>query len=346
MSEQLNIVEPQVLSLDGTPVVKPGELYRILPNGKWEFFFDHHIISCFSRCEQEFYYRHILHRAPKGGFGFAAELGIWWAKAMELYYAAMQKGDLTKALAMEIAAHAWTSCKCDALKDKFPSSFETFGGRNGVIIMIGQYYDATFLHDSVNWKIVSVEAGFGLRKEVKLCENDKVIVYLTGRPDMHVVEQNRLIPIDHKTIDHVDYKTPLKWKPHPQTAGYICATEIIAKLLGLTVTGDRTIINIACRKEPAEKPRNGKPKASRFLRPLAVYSQAELEEFRDRVARKAARLRYCIENNEWLWNESACHLYNGCDFRPVDAQAPDARLIILEASYEQVEPWSPYEVEE
>jgi PD-(D/E)XK nuclease superfamily len=328
-----------------TKTVPVGQLYNKLEDGRWEMFFDHHMISGFGKCEAYFELKHIQHWTPKGVIHLKTLLGQWWSKTMENYYTSLVAGDLTKDLACHIALEAWDDCKIDQGKALYPSTYEQFGGRAGAVAMIAQYFDFSYLYDSVHWKVVAIEAGFGRLREVKIGENNKVIVYYIGKPDLLTWEDGRLIPIDHKTKDYIQSNIVNNFKPHAQTAGYLCSGQVIADKLGLGVTLDRVIINVAARNEPSDTPRSGKKKP-RFLRIPISYAQDELLEWKKQVVVKATRLRHCIENNEWLWNDAQCHVYSGCEYRPIHSRPPEVREIMKNAHYIQTEAWTPYEPEE
>jgi hypothetical protein len=325
--------------------VLTGQLYKILPDGRWEMFFDHHQISGFGKCEQYFNYKHIQHLNPKGIVHLKTLIGQWWAKTMENYYTSLVAGDLTQDLACHIALEAWDSCKIDDGKALYPSTYEAFGGRAGAVAMIAQYYDFSYPYDSIHWKVVGIESGFGRQKETLVGENEQVKVYYIGKPDLLTWEDGRLIPVDHKTKDYIQSNIVNNFKPHAQTAGYLVAGQVIADKLNLGVTLDRVIINVAARNEPSDAPRSGKKKP-RFLRIPVQYAQQELQEWRSQVVLKATRLRHCIEKNEWVMNDSQCHVYSGCEFRSIDSRPPESREIMKNAHFNVVQAWTPYDLEE
>jgi hypothetical protein len=330
-------------------------LYEILPNGKWAFYLDHHMLSGFSKCEGYFQLRH-YHNAQAGmvgttarsvkkrGRAFKRDIGIWWARCLEWYYTALAQGPVKQADLCDFAEASWKHENMDGLKADFPSSYEKFGGLIGAVGMIADYYNFSYQFDSAHWKIIAIESGFGRKREVKIGENSKVVLYWLGRPDLFISESGRWMPLDNKTKDYIKPSHVHEFKPHPQTTGYIVAAQEIAKEKGLDVTIDRCLINLAARNAPSDNPRNG-VKRPRFQRIPISYSVAELEEWRYRTLLKATRLRHCIENDEWLWNEEACHTYGGCDYRPIHAVPPNARLIIIQSQFTITDPWVAYEPE-
>lgn len=367
----------------------PGEVYTVLPDGRWAFFFDHHLIDTFNTCERKFFLRYMstpgktLRR--KGLIPMKWAIGSWWSYVLEDFYTELAgryisggstTGGVSKSEILSYAVKHWASERMnDYASDKHfkafakpmavrdilrivPSADASWGDflstiaygnpplvAFGPILMAARYHDTYAAHDACNWKIISAEKGFGARGEVLLGENDSVVVYYMGRPDLVVLSlpDDSLMPVDHKTSDHIDYNFDSKWQPHPQTAGYIFAVGKIAADLGYNRVVDRCIINGAARLEPSDNPKDGKEKP-RFKRAYPNYSPSQIEEWRLGVLEKARRLRYCVENNVWSWKESSCHTYSGCDYRPIDSRAPGARDLVIATDYEVAEPWSPYEV--
>lgn len=285
-------------------------------------------------------------------------IGGWWSLAMEYFYTAIKLEQIhadklnpivvNQEVALSCAARAWAELKMDEWEAKDPKRFTKFGGKNGALVMMNRYWDAQGQIDKNIWQIVAVEQGFGRKRECKIAENEYIVVYYIGKPDLVVYAKTEetLIPIDHKTIDYVRWDTQVKYKPHAQTAGYIFICNELARQLGYEKPVTRCIINVAARAEPTDNPRDGGKPKPRFTRVFPSYSVEELAEWKNETLEKAERLRRCIERNYWPKRESACHLYAGCDYRRVDSLPPGARELAIKADYVQIEPWVPYEVEE
>src|SRR5258708_15728219 len=341
---QQSIQEVKTSTIDPN-VIPVGKLYEVRPDGRWNIYVDHHMISGFAKCESYFEIADIQRVKPRG-MSFTANIGIWWAKSLEWYYTALAQGSLTRDMAVHLALDAWDECKIDQLKPNFPYSYEKFGGREGAIVMISQYYDFSYQYDSVHWKVIGVESGFGRKRECLIGENDKVCVYYIGKPDIFIREDKYLMPVDNKTKDYIKADIEHQFKPHAQTAGYIVAAQELCKQLGINEPVDRCLVNVAARNEPSDNPRGGKARKPRFKRVPVHYSVAELQEWREQKVIQASRLRECIETNTWIWNDSACHYYGGCEYRAIHAAPPATRLIVINASYRIAEAWTPYEPED
>ena len=330
-----------------------NHIYEILPDGTWEFFLDNSTLRTFVECEAKFYERNLRNGTgivPKGEGSWSVSLGSWWSSVMELFYTAMQRRELTRSLAMEAALHCWE--KHELNKFSQSKKFQSFGGPNGAVVMIGRYYDSFAELHQQNWRIIAVEKTFGNKRAVPVgCSythgNGGFKVFWTGKPDLFIEDltENRLMPIDHKTRDRIDRDAQVMYKPHPQTAGYIFAGNVIVKQLGWDRKIDRCIINLAARTEPSDNPRDGKPKP-RFLHIYPQYSDEEIEEWRQQVLLKVASLKRAIETDEFRWNESACHLYAGCGYRGIHSVKPSSRPVIIESCYTEAKPWMPYEEDE
>lgn len=350
---------------------------RVAEDGRLAFYIDNHLISTHSFCERKFQLQHIKRLRLKGPSGMAMSIGGWWSAVLEDFYNMMREvqysklpgpcsacssGDYrlqyhhhgagkypTQNMFIEHAARRWREAKMDELAVTRPKAYKDFGGAAGAALMALQYYNEQGKLDFQNWKIVAAERGFGQRGEVLLYENNEIIIYYMGKPDLVVLADrgNTLLPVEHKTIHRIDSHIQIKYKPHPQIAGYVFSLNVIAKQLGYDKPVDRCIVNVCGRAMPAEKPRDGVRKP-RFTRVFPAFSSDELERWRLNVVNKVRRLHQCLINDEWNWNEgpSSCHLYGGCEYRGIDAKPPSMEELVVNSDYIQIEPWAPYQVED
>ena len=325
-------------------IVKPGTLYEVdKRDGKWNVFVDASMLTTFLDCEQKFVYKYRENLCVRGAVNFKMELGSWWSSTMQLYYNAFRQGDLSKEEVSHYALQAWTDRKMDDFKPAVPKSFNDFGGKSGAVLMALRYYDETHAYDEAHWTVLSVEEGAGRKKELLVGESERVRVYYITLPDLFVlVDKTNLVPVDHKTKDYITPKQQHEFNPHLQTCGYIWAARHFATELGLDFTTNSCIINIAARDEPGERSKNNQ----RFKRIPIHYSPSQLDAWAARVLNAGDRLRQCIETNTWQWNDQSCHKYSGCEYRPIDAAPPDARLQVIKSAYTEREPWSQYTPDE
>lgn len=340
------------MSHDDPQREKRFSFYELLPDGRVKFLVDASLLKDFSLCEAYFELKHIRNKTEKsfqaGAKPFPMAIGGWWSDVMEEFYMTMKDkehlGEITKDGIQEIALKAWAKNDLDRVDAK---RMAKFGDLAGAVLMLLEYYNSTYLTDCYNWKIIAAEAGFGLRKEVKLGETSRVVVYWIGKPDLVIVENRRLTPVDHKTVERIDGRTIYRYKPSVQMAGYVYSTEVIAKSLGYDCIVDRCIVNICGRARPSDNPRNGK-KRPRFVRATPNFTRDELEEWRRGVVTKCERIATCIKTNTWNWNDTTCHdmYHRPCDFLHYHSTTPGSREIILNADFTERKPWVPYEVEE
>lgn len=348
-----------------TSVVLPNIVYpswaKLAPDGRVAIYLDNLLLSEFGECEQKFCYHHVMHRLPKGTGGVSAtmKLGIWWSETLERFYKGMMDYQRKEPNSIEpsdttlikAAIKAWfdlnmatgaTDQPGTSFQEVFPTAHDRFGGVEGAAAMAEQYWDVFGEFDARHWTIIAMEAGFGLADEVLLYEDEEIIVYWCGRPDLNVYEDNtdQLMPVEHKTVEFMVSNFIQKWKPHSQTAGYVFTLNELCGKLGFNRAVDRCVINGAARLVAIRTPKGG-PKP-RFLRPRTHYSLAELKEFKEQTALKARNLWDAYLDNIWIKNERACHLYAGCMYRGVCSMPPASRLVVLEANYNEVEPWVPY----
>lgn len=344
------------------------QFYEVLPDGRYRFRVDHHTINDFNTCDRYFSYRHLPDAAGNvwgtKTLNFKIAVGSWWSTVMESYYHEMTFGACPDEHHMwKFATEAWTLHKMEAYAVDAASkdNYDKFGGFDGAKLMALEYHNAFGKQHYSQWQIIGTELGFGWKDELPLGEDDKVVVYYGGKPDLVILDkaQNMIMPLDFKTKDNIAGNASVMFKPHPQTAGYIFAvSKMLSQLKLATVAGGpgqgvlnikeptKCIIMMCARLRPTEKPRDGVRKP-RFLPIYPNYSDAEIEEWRLSVMEKCRRLRDSIERSVWTPRESACHLfYHGCQFRRVCSQPANIREALLRADFVKVEPWHPYDVEE
>jgi hypothetical protein len=351
--------------------------YERLLDGRYRFRVDNLLINDFNTCDRYFMFRH-MGQAVAGDatakpvvwaaktLNFKVALGQWWSSVMERLYDEMKNsGKLpSEHHVWAFATQAWTDHEMEQFLQSDPDTFHKFEGLDGARAMSLEYWDAFARQHFQSWRIIGTELGFGWsndaqgRPEMYLGEDDKVVVYYGGKPDLVIVDMatNMLMPVDFKTKDSIDGNTSLLYKPHPQTAGYIWAvrnmlqkmlesgTELFKEVAPLPPT--KCIVMVCARFRPTDKPRSGVRKP-RFMPVFPAYSEAEIEEWRVSVIEKCRRLRDAIERDIWIPRESACHLfYHGCMFRRVCSTPPNMREQVLKADFIRVQPWQPYTVSE
>ena len=327
------------------------ERYKILPDGRWEIYLDATQDGNFGVCPQLYKYGFMDNLTPKGERPWARDLGSWWSTVMENTYAGMHQYQQDVKMnrparppshdsLVNMAAKAWSDLDMNQLEKIHPRSYKQFGGQHGALSMIAEYIDRQLPIDYNTWTIISAEASFGRKKEVKVGETDKVILYWLGQPDLFVIFNKQLCPVDHKSVDKLDSRTIKRYKPHIQLPGYVVAARVLMKELGYEAQVDRCIVNAVARTDSNDKAGNPKP---RFQRLFIQYTESELNEWRRKRLRKAERLRNCIETGEWDWNEYACSNQWGrpCSFQNVCEKTPDVRPIIIATDYLKREPWVP-----
>lgn len=344
--------------------MKSGDFYEVLPDGRYRFRVDHHLISDFNLCDRYFNFRHM--GDSQGNvwgsktLNLKIALGSWWSTTMEMLYSEMAHNVLpTEHHVYKFASDAWREHDMDAYKNSDPEVYDKFGGSDGARLMALEYYHSFAEQHFKQWRVIGAELGFGWRDELPLGEDDKVVVYYGGKPDLVILDQsqNMVMPLDFKTKDSVPGNASVMFKPHPQTAGYIYAVGKMLDILIVERAADhalttmpkaptKCIIMLCARFRPTDKPRSG-VRAPRFLPVYPNYSEAEIEEWRTGVMEKCRRLRDSIERSVWTPRESACHLYyNGCAFRRVCSMPANTREAVLRSDFVKLAPWKPYDIED
>jgi hypothetical protein len=401
----------------GIPQPAPGQLWSVLEDGRWAFWFDAHTVSDFTKCETYFDWKNLRFAPqqlrPKGPMRACMTIGSWWSRVSELFYKRVagwqascnvidevyrdQKPTMMDILT--IAAHAWVDSNMDALELADPAKYEKFaipvrygefgkffpnGGAVedmflsqyrtkinklreseqreearrleartalplGALLMAAQYYDTFAEQDMRNWTVIAAEEPFGRHGDVCVGENDKVVVFWQGKPDLVVYEAATgvLAPIDQKTKDYIPYDVEKIWKPNSQMAGYIYALGVIANDLGYSnAIVDRCVLSVCGRLKPATPQKKGANPKPRFARVRPTWSQDELNEWRIGILNKAKRMRHIIETGEITRNEFQCHIYAGCEYRRLCSQPAGVRPIVIGADFNKQDPWTPFEDED
>jgi hypothetical protein len=322
--------------------IQPGQIYHIREDGKWELYLDATMIGTFGVCPQMFKYSFIDNLAPKGDRPLCRELGSWWSDLMEVIYTNHAKGTTVPTADIpRIALELWVKLNMDEMEKLSPKQYKEFGGRYGALAMIADYATRQLPIDYATWKIVAAEASFGRNKEVCIGETDQIILYWMGQPDLFVIQNDRLLPVDHKSKSYLDAWTAKGYKPHIQIPGYIIAGQVLCESLGYTLQVDRAIINCVARSDRTDK--SGESKHPRFKRITVSYNAGELAEWKRRRLRQAELIRYSIEHDNWTWNEYSCNsfFYRRCPYQNIDEKTPEVRPVIIAADYIKRRPWIP-----
>ena len=123
-----------------------GQLFQVLPDGRYAFWFDNSTSSTYTECQEKFHLKSVkyqpltLHR--KGPSGAAMNIGSWWSKVSEDFYkniASAQNPTMwtehegntypkmpTITDMMVIAAKAWVSEGMDSLQLAQPDKYDKF----------------------------------------------------------------------------------------------------------------------------------------------------------------------------------------------------------------------------
>lgn len=322
--------------------------YQLLPDGRYEFFVDATLLRNFSMCERYFKLRHVDNLRQKTELTvkpFAMAIGCWWSDVMEQFYNNLRDSrPVTDDDIKDFTLKAWVRQEINACAAAQPDDFAQFGDIAGAVLMLKQYHESQYQTDYRSWTVVSVEQGFGLNKEVLVGETNKVVVFWIGKPDLVVIEQNRIVPVDHKTVTRIDARTTKRYKPSLQMPGYAFSCEVIARSVGIhDARVDRCVVNICARAKPTEN-RKTKKLSPRFIRAYPNFTREEISEWRRDVVNKCERIAFCLEHNDWSMSETSCHnmYHRECPFLDIDAVTPSAREVVLMSKYVTSEPWVPY----
>ena len=120
------------------PQPSSGQLFQVLPDGRWAFWFDNSTSSTYTECQEKFRLKNIAF-APqtlrrKGYGGAAMSIGSWWSKVSEVFYKQIASWQQHPGLAVQpdikdimvIAAKAWVSEGMDSLQQAQPDKYDKF----------------------------------------------------------------------------------------------------------------------------------------------------------------------------------------------------------------------------
>ena len=123
----------------------------------------------------------------------------------------------------------------------------------------------------------------------------------------------------------------IKYSIDSQTSGYLTAGRVLIEkpIAGIIVDACQVAVSF-----------------TRIHRHIAPRSEAQLEEWLSNVQEwisLAGIFATRYGEKPWPLNESSCHKYSGCQFRPVCSRDPSVRPMILEQHFQKKQ-WNPLDI--
>ena len=80
-----------------------------------------------------------------------------------------------------------------------------------------------------------------------------------------------------------------------------------------------------------------------FNRGITYRTDAELEEWLEDLHHWLDLAKHYAEIGHWPKNDTACHMYSGCEYRGICSKSPAVRQKFLDSEFEK-KPWNPLEI--
>lgn len=154
---------------------------------------------------------------------------------------------------------------------------------------------------------------------VKLHEDDHLIVYISGKPDLIFRYANSPDPVvmDHKRVTRDSNISILRNQ----------------FLLYATAIGTDTVIVNKIGFQKTYKPKD------RFKRVPYVYNKEILEEWKHEVIGRAREMVIAQTYENYPHNRSSCEKWDGCWYQRYCSTRPSAREFLIGSEYIVSEPW-------
>jgi hypothetical protein len=274
----------------------------------YQFAWDSTSLTRLKECPRKYYYSIVQGYATRAQ-SVHLTFGIYYHQAMELYHHKRAEGlDYENALRTVVLqmmreTAAWQS------DDKYKNRFT-------LIRTIVWYLDA-FKDDPIKTAILhngkpAVELSF----RFELPDTD--FLYC-GHMDRIGEFAGKYYVTDYKTTKSTLYDEFFaKFNPNNQMTGYTLGGKVTFSLPVEGVIIDGAQIGVGF---------------SRFARGTTLRTPEQLDEWLNHTAYFVKLAQGYAKADFWPMNESACHNYGGCEFRPICSKAPRQRQTWLDADY-------------
>lgn len=158
----------------------------------------------------------------------------------------------------------------------------------------------------------------------------------SGLLDLVIRWAGKVIVLDHKSTSSI-FSFGENFSPNGQLSGYI---------LGMKSSLQEEVSNEACINAIQVSKRKAGLKPEDFQRfPNVHRTDEQLDEFVHNTLSWMKKIREDIARMSFDMNESSCHHYGGCPFRPVCRVSPENRELVI-ANFYDVKYWDPMEQKE
>lgn len=328
-------------------IKKLPQFIKLAPDGVYELYLDHTLLSSARMCEARFELDHVKLYRPKE-LPWALDFGTLFHSCMEYYYHQLMQDSLVLRELLEFGANLWRSGNFD--KYQALPQYKAVGGFPGFIALLTLYHEY-YSKSPDNLKPVALEIAFGKNKEVPLLTDPTIYkyapfrLYLAGRMDYIFDDGRRIGPMDHKTFSMAGKNPMTTYEVQEGMTGYIYAMQFIYKQLCEThpeidLTRDTNVLwlNFILTKSEGELNK-------RFQRVPLYKTPEQLEDWRLRQISTAAKIyQILIEGRPPDYNAGVCcnYWHSQCCYQQVHRLSNKAdQLYVLNNHFTQGEVWDP-----
>jgi PD-(D/E)XK nuclease superfamily len=318
---------------------------QLAPDGIYEFFLDHSMLSSARMCESRFILDYVENLEGKGQKPWPLHFGTLVHDSIEWYYRALLEDKYNLKDWLEFVSLKWREGNYDAYS-QFPQ-FKAVGGFPGFLALITQYAEY-YQKAGDNLKPIALEVPFGKAKEVPLLEDNTFYpwanfrLYLSGRLDFIFDDGRRIGPLDHKTFSMAGKNPMTTYEVQEGMTGYIYAMDYIYRN-HFSSLGQRDTnilwLNFILTKSEGDLNK-------RFQRVPLYKTPWQLEQWRVRQISTAAKIyQMIIEGRPPDFNASVCTNYwhSVCPYQPIHRLGSEQDMFtILNKDFQKRERiWNP-----
>jgi len=276
----------------------------------------------------KYYWPYIRGMHPING-STALRYGVVWHKAMEAFYGAVKEFGWNSGTIIEkamLAAKAeWESYSA---KQTFWDDYRTL---ENLIISLLAFIDH-FAGDEGMIEIIEPETKF----KILMPATDVVEeFYFTGKIDLELLLNGRFWLNDHKTTGAALSRQTQLLNRSPQFMGYSYAAE---RVMEQKPDGALVTFHHLSAYKSKKTGLYGKPKID-FARIPQVYSQEDIDDWKDSFYDTVKQIQWCTERNHWPKRFDSCYQYGLCQYAFLCDQHRKEGEEVLEDHFYVDVPW-------
>ena len=262
-------------------------------------------------CERKFFLQRILNLEPKRGSN-ALRYGKVWHALLEGYYSSIKDRGWNEFALVRASAYGLRAWEELCEKQSFEDDYRTLDAANESLL---EYHSQFFFSDKGMLEVIQTEQIFQIPlefdpKKFRFLSGNEVIFY--GRLDLQVTLNGVPWIVEHKTTSHSAKMQAERLHRSPQTMGYAYAGK---HALDFVAEGCLVCIH----QISAGKKKDGTYGSvnRKFIRSPQIYTEKDLESWKDSFLSAADRLVYCLERDFLPMRYDSCYSYGRCKYCPL-----------------------------